>query len=267
LTLSRDQMERYSRQLILREIGGRGQARLTAARVLIVGAGGLGSPVAFYLAAAGVGTIGIIDYDTVSLSNLQRQILHTTAEIGKPKVISAREKLTALNPDCHVVTYQERLSADNVMDLVAGYDLVVDGTDNFPTRFLLNDACVLANKPFFHGGVLQFYGEVLTVIPGKGPCFRCLFLEPPPEGAVPTCQEAGILGAVAGMIGVIQACEVVKYILGAGDLLVGRLLTVDALTMVFQETRVERNRDCPVCGDAPVILKPEEVKLPPCQSG
>lgn len=250
MVLTRDQEERYSRQLLLKEIGSDGQERLAAARVLVVGVGGLGSPAAFYLAAAGVGTIGLVDYDQVSVSNLQRQILHTTAEIGCPKVLSAQRKLEALNPDCRVVVYQERLTADNVSGLISGFDLVVDGTDNFPARFLLNEACVSAGKPFCHGGVLQFYGEALTIVPGKGPCLRCLFPEPQTGEAGQAGGVFGVLGVVPGVIGTIEANEALKLILGIGEPLVGRLLTVDLLEMDFQEIRVERDPDCPVCGRA-----------------
>lgn len=264
MNFTEEQITRYSRHILLPEVGGKGQEKISQGKVLVIGTGGLGSPVAFYLAAAGVGTLGIIDDDVVDLSNLQRQILHSTKDIGRPKVESAQEKLQALNPNCNVITYKERLMAHNVIDLIKDYDVVVDGTDNFSTRFVTNDACVLANKPFVHGGILRFNGQALTVVPGEGPCFRCIFKEPPPEGAVPTCSQAGVLGVLAGTIGLIQATEVLKYLLGKGDLLVGRLLTYDALEMKFREVQVKKNPKCPVCGEHPTIKEPVDYELPAC---
>jgi len=264
LNFSEEQVIRYSRHIILQEVGGEGQKKICAGKVLVIGTGGLGSPVAYYLAAAGIGTLGIIDDDVVDLSNLQRQILHSTADIGRPKVESAREKLKGLNPDCNVVTYHKRLTASNILEIIRDYDIVVDGTDNFATRFVTNDACIMAGKPFVHGGILRFAGQALTVVPGEGPCFRCIFREPPPPGAVPTCSQAGVLGVLAGTIGLIQATEVLKYLLGKGDLLIGRLLTYDALPMKFREVQVKRNPQCPVCGDNPTITGLVEYELPAC---
>lgn len=244
-----DQAARYSRHITLSEIGLTGQKKISAGRVLIIGAGGLGSPAAYYLAAAGVGTLGIMDCDVVDLSNLGRQILHFTRDIGRPKAESALEKLSSLNPGCEVVALRERLTAGNILDVIKDYDIIVDGTDNFPTRFLINDACVMVNKPFIYGGVLKFFGQALSVIPGRGPCFRCVFHEPPPAGSVPTCAQTGVLGVLPGVVGVIQATEVLKYLAGIGELLVGRLLTYDALVMEFREVRVRKNPGCPVCGE------------------
>lgn len=264
MRLTEDQIVRYSRHIILSGVGSKGQEKINDGRVLIIGAGGLGSPVAYYLAAAGVGTIGIIDDDVVDLSNLQRQILHFTADVGRPKAVSAREKLTALNPDCRVVAYQERLTSLNIMEILKDYDAVVDGTDNFGTRFLANDACIMAKKPFFHGAVLRFFGQALTVVPGEGPCYRCVFQEPPPPGTTPTCSQAGILGVLPGTIGLIQATEVLKYFLGAGDLLVGQMLTYDALAMEFSKVVIQKNPACPVCGVNPTILKLVDYEQPVC---
>ncbi len=253
--LTENQMERYSRQLILPHIGGKGQEKLLNAKVLIIGAGGLGSPCALYLASAGVGKIGIVDADTVELNNLQRQILHSTKKVGMPKVESAKETLTGINSDVEVVTYKKRVTSENVMEMIKPYDIVVDGSDNFPTRYLMNDACVLGKKPLSHGGIFRFDGQAITIIPGEGPCYRCLFREPPPPGAVPSCQQAGILGAVAGVIGTIQANEVLKYILGVGDLLIGKLLVFNALDSFFRQVKVPRDPDCPICGNNPSIKK------------
>lgn len=261
MALTENQIQRYSRQILLRQVGGKGQLRLLASRVLVVGAGGLGSPVALYLAAAGVGTIGLVDNDSVDLSNLQRQILHSTRDLDRPKVQSAKESLEALNPEVRVETHQLRLDKDNVMDLINRYDLVIDGVDNFPARFLLNDACVMAGKPLVEAGILRWDGMLMTIIPGQGPCYRCVFPEPPPPGAVPSCQEAGVLGAVAGVIGVLQATEVLKLLLGVGETLQGRLLLFDALKTSFREVQVQRNPACPVCGEEPVITQLEEYSL------
>lgn len=261
-----EQIKRYSRHILLPEVGGAGQKKISTGKVLVIGTGGLGSPVAFYLAAAGVGKLGIIDDDRVDISNLQRQILHSTPDVGRPKVISAKEKLEALNPHVEVVAYQKRLNKDNILDIIKDYDVIVDGTDNFATRYLTNDACVMMNKPFIHGGILRFHGQVLTVVPGKGPCFRCIFREPPPEGSVPTCSQAGVLGVLAGVIGVIQATEVLKYLLGQGELLKGRLLTYDALAMKFREVPLHQAEDCPVCGKDASILELTEYELPTCST-
>lgn len=256
--LSNAEIERYSRQIILPNIGGKGQKKLKQSKVLVVGAGGLGSPAAYYLAAAGVGTIGIVDGDAVELSNLQRQILHNTERVGLPKTESARQTLLALNPHITVNVHQLRLSKDNILDVIQGYEVIVDGVDNFPTRYLLNDACVMAGKPLVEAGVLQWDGLVMTIKPKEGPCYRCIFPEPPPPGAVPTCQEAGIVGAVPGVIGAIQATEVLKLLLGVGEGLVGRLLIYNGLEMRFREVGAERNPACPVCGDNPRIRTLEE---------
>jgi len=255
MALTREQIDRYSRHILLPEIGGEGQERLLNARVLVAGAGGLGSPVALYLAAAGVGTIGLADSDSVELSNLQRQIVHSTFDVGHPKVESARRTLRGLNPDVQVPTHHERLTSGNIMGLLEGYDFVVDGTDNFATRYLINDACVLMGKPFSHGAILRFEGQATTIVPGEGPCYRCLYPEPPPQGLVPTCQQAGVLGAVAGVIGAIQACEAVKWILGEGSLLVGRLLLFDAYRCVFRELEAKRDEECVLCGNRPTITR------------
>lgn len=255
MALTRQQIERYSRHIVLPEIGGLGQERLLNARVLVVGAGGLGSPAALYLAAAGVGTIGLVDSDAVELSNLQRQIIHSTSDVGQPKTESARRRLEALNPDVQVVAHTERLTSGNIMGLLDSYDFVVDGSDNFATRYLVNDACFLAGKPLSHGAIFRFEGQATTIIPGQGPCYRCLYPEPPPAGLVPSCQQAGVLGAVAGVIGSVQASEAVKWILGSGTLLVGRLLLYDAFHATFREVRIERDRGCALCGDRPAIAE------------
>jgi molybdopterin/thiamine biosynthesis adenylyltransferase len=216
-----------------------------------------------YLAAAGVGTIGIVDADVVDLSNLQRQIIHFTADVDKPKVLSAKEKMEAINPDVKVVTYQEFLSANNALDIINNYDFVVDGTDNFPVKFLINDACVMAGKPFSHGGILRFHGQTFTHLPGTA-CYRCMFKEPPPVGSVPTCSQAGVLGAIAGMLGTIQAAEVLKYLTGVGELLTNRLLTFDAKSMIFRTIKVNKNADCSICGAHPSITRLVDYELPTC---
>jgi adenylyltransferase/sulfurtransferase len=253
LGFTQDQIVRYSRQIILPEVGGKGQKKLMRSSVLILGAGGLGSPASLYLAAAGVGKLGLIDSDRVDLSNLQRQIIHSSDDIDRPKIESAKDKLLKLNPETEVVTYNERLTAENALDIVEGWDFVVDGSDNFPTKFLINDACVMKKVPLSHGGILRFVGMVTTILPGKGPCYRCLTPEAPPPGMIPTCQEAGVLGALPGVIGTIQATETLKYLLGVGDLLVGRILFFDALEMRFEEFELKRNPDCPACGKRPLI--------------
>jgi thiazole biosynthesis adenylyltransferase ThiF len=261
---SNEQMERYSRHIILKEIGVKGQKKLLQGRVLIVGAGGLGAPAALYLAAAGVGTIGIADADDVDLSNLQRQVIHTTADIGKPKVISAKETMQAINPDVRVNAYRTFVMSENVMDLVRDYDFIIDGTDNFPAKFLINDACVLSKKPFSHAGIIRFKGQLMTYVPGQGPCYRCVFREPPPPDAVPTCRQAGVVGAVAGVIGALQAVEAIKYLVGAGDLLTGYMLTYDALKMEFRKIKLPRRESCEVCGPHPTILKPFDYEQKAC---
>lgn len=254
--LTTAQMERYSRHLILPEVGGKGQRRIMAARVLVIGAGGLGSPAAMYLAAAGVGTLGIVDGDRVDLSNLQRQILHTTAGINRPKAESAKETLEALNPEITVKTYATTIKAENVMDLLAEYDLILDGSDNFPTRYLMNDACYFAKKPLVSGSIFKFEGQLMTIKAYEGTgCYRCLFPEPPPPGLVPNCQEAGVLGVLAGTIGTLQAAEALKEILGAGDSMAGRLLLYDALRLEFKTVKVRKDPACPLCSAHPKITR------------
>ncbi|MCS6900593.1 MAG: molybdopterin-synthase adenylyltransferase MoeB, partial [Myxococcales bacterium] len=244
---------RYERHLRLPEVGEEGQARLLRAKVLLLGAGGLGSPAALYLAAAGVGTLGLVDEDRVELSNLQRQILHTTAQVGRRKVESAEEAIRGLNPEVEVILFPERLTQRNVDRIFESFDLVVDGCDNFPTRYLVNDASLLHKKPVIHGSIFRFEGQATTFLPWRGPCYRCLFPEPPLPHLVPSCAEAGVLGVLPGVIGVIQATEVIKYLLGRGELLVGRLLTYDGLSMRFRELRYERDRRCPGCGGEPKV--------------
>lgn len=246
--LTPDQQMRYSRHLLIPEVGEAGQARLLDAKVLMLGAGGLGSPAAYYLAAAGIGKIGIIDSDVVDRSNLQRQILHTDDRVGVPKVDSARQTLEALNPDVEVVTYNQRLTADNVLEIFEGYDIVVDGGDNFPTRYLVNDACVYLGIPNVTGSVFRFEGQVTVIKPGEGPCYRCLYPEPPPPEFAPSCQEAGVLGVLPGTMGLLQATEVVKLVLGIGNPLVGRLMLYDALDQKFRELKIRRDEDCKMCG-------------------
>ena len=254
-TLTPDQRRRYSRHLLIPEVGEEGQRKLLDARVLLVGAGGLGSPAALYLAAAGVGTLGIVDADVVDDSNLQRQVIHTTDRLGMPKVDSAEQTIEALNPDVQVNKHEVRLDKSNVLEIFAAYDVILDGTDNFATRYLINDACVLLNKPNAHGSIFRFEGQATTFVPGEGPCYRCLFPTPPPPELAPSCAEAGVLGLLPGTIGVIQATEVAKLILGIGSPLVGRLLTYDALEMEFRELRLSRDPECPMCGPgAPTSL-------------
>ncbi|HLN88026.1 MAG TPA: molybdopterin-synthase adenylyltransferase MoeB [Candidatus Limnocylindrales bacterium] len=248
-----EQLIRYSRHFLLPEVGEDGQAKLLQAKVLMVGAGGLGSPSAYYLAAAGVGTLGIIDNDVVDISNLQRQILHANDRVGMPKVESAKKTLEGLNPDVKVIPYQAKLTSENIMEIIKDYDLVIDGCDNFPTRYLVNDACVLAGKPNVHGSIFQFEGQATVFYPGKGPCYRCLYPEPPPAEMAPSCAEAGVLGVLPGLIGVIEALEAVKLILGKGDTLIGRLLHFNTLTMEINTLKLRRDPNCPMCGDNPTI--------------
>lgn len=247
-----EELQRYSRHILLQEVGVEGQEKIRRGRVLVIGAGGLGTPVALYLAAAGVGIIGIADGDTVELSNLQRQVIHFTPDVGRSKVDSAGEKLRKINPHVHVNTYHKNLTANNILDLVREYDFIVDGTDNFPAKYLINDACVMTGKPFTQGGILRFEGQVFTHLPGTA-CYRCLFGEPPLAGSVPSCSQAGILGAIAGILGSIQAAETLKYLTGTGELLTDRLLTFDARTMEFHRIDSSRQSDCPLCGMHPVI--------------
>jgi adenylyltransferase/sulfurtransferase len=250
--------ERYSRHLVLREIGVAGQEKLKAARVLVIGAGGLGSPSALYLAASGVGTIGVIDCDTVDMSNLQRQVIYDTASVGTPKATAARERLLALNPQIELIAHQVELRAANVLQLFEGYDVVLDGTDRFGTRYLANDACVILRKPLVSAAIHRFEGQAMTYVPDRGPCYRCLFPAPPGEGLVPNCAEAGVLGVLPGVMGTIQATEAIKLIVGAGEPLLGRLLTYDALAMRFDEFSFKRRADCAVCGDHPTITSPQD---------
>ncbi|HEX9879994.1 MAG TPA: molybdopterin-synthase adenylyltransferase MoeB, partial [Candidatus Binatia bacterium] len=248
-----EQLNRYSRHFLLPEVGEEGQAKLLGARVLMVGAGGLGSPSAYYLAAAGIGTMGIIDHDVVDLSNLQRQILHNNDRLGQPKVESAKQTLQALNPDVRVLTYQEKLTSANIMDIIKDYDIIVDGCDNFATRYLVNDACVIAKKPNVHGSIFQFEGQASVFDPNRGPCYRCLYPEPPPPGMAPSCAEAGVLGVLPGLIGCVQALETIKMILGKGETLVGKLLHFNTLTMEITTLNLRKDPDCPVCGEKPTI--------------
>lgn len=250
--LTPDQVKRYSRHIIMNQVGSRGQRKLLDSKVLILGAGGLGSPSAVYLALAGVGTLGIVDFDVVELSNLQRQILHHTHDIGRPKVVSATESIKEYNPDTNVVLYDTRLTSENAMDIIAQYDVVINGADNFPARYLVNDACFLSGKPLVDGSILLFDGQATVFIPGKG-CYRCLFPTPPPPGEVPNCAEAGVLGALTGLVGSIQATEALKLILGIGETLSSRLLLIDALSMDFREVRMKRNAQCPLCGTNPTV--------------
>lgn len=257
MAFTEEQLVRYSRHIILSEVGGKGQKKIGQARVLIVGAGGLGSPIALYLAAAGVGTIGIIDPDTVDLSNLHRQVIHHTSDLERPKVTSAQEKIAALNPEVKVLPYIEYLNAKNALDLFGDYDYIIDGTDNFPVKYLINDAAYFAKKPFIHGGILRFEGQLFTIIPSESACYRCIFPEPPSTGVIPTCQEAGVLGTLAGLIGTLQATEVLKLILGIGVPLTNRILSYDALRTSFREIPIRKNPDCPLCGTHPTITKLE----------
>jgi adenylyltransferase/sulfurtransferase len=248
-----EQIERYSRHIILPEVGGVGQRKMLDAHVLLIGAGGLGSPAAYYLAAAGIGHLGIVDFDTVDLSNLQRQIIHSTERIGMLKTESAKKTIAALNPDVKVTLFNERINSQNIRELFEGYDYIVDGSDNFATRFLINDACVLMNKVNIHGSIFRFEGQATVFDPKNGPCYRCLYPEPPPPGLVPNCQEGGVLGVLAGIIGNIQAVETLKLVLGIGESLAGKLLIYDALNTEFRKLKLKRDANCPVCGDSPTI--------------
>ena len=266
MALTDEQIERYSRHIILKEVGAKGQKKLLNAKVLIIGAGGLGAPAAMYLAAAGVGTIGIADADDVDLSNLQRQSIHATEGGGKPKVKSARESMERMNPDVKVNTHHMFVDAANIRELIREYDFIIDGTDNFPAKFLINDACVLEKKPFSHAGIIRFKGQLMTYVPGEGPCYRCVFKEPPPKDAVPTCKQAGVIGAMGGVIGSLQAMEAIKYIIGKGEILTGYLLTYDALTMEFRKVGLPRDtRRCAVCGEHPTITEPVDYELNVCE--
>jgi sulfur-carrier protein adenylyltransferase/sulfurtransferase len=254
-TLSKDEIQRYSRHLIMPEVGMEGQQKLKAARVLCVGTGGLGSPLALYLTAAGVGTLGIVDFDVVDVTNLQRQIIHSTADVGRKKLDSAEEKLKAINPYINIRKFETRLSSENALDIFRDFDIIADGTDNFPTRYLVNDACVLTGKPNVYGSIFRFEGQASVFATEEGPCYRCLYPEPPPPGLVPSCAEGGVLGILPGLVGVMQATEVIKLILGAGEPLIGRLLLIDALSMKFRELKLRKNPDCPACGTHPTVTK------------
>jgi adenylyltransferase/sulfurtransferase len=254
-TLSNDEILRYSRHLILPEVGMEGQLKLKSAKVLLVGAGGLGAPLGLYLAAAGIGRIGIVDFDVVDLTNLQRQVIHSTKDVGRKKLDSAAERMQAINPHVEIVKHETALTSENALDILKDYDIVVDGTDNFPTRYLVNDACVLLAKPNVYGSIFRFEGQATVFAYQGGPCYRCLYPEPPPPGLVPSCAEGGVLGILPGTIGLIQATETVKLILGIGELLVGRLLLYDALGMRFRELKLRQNPECPVCGEHPTITR------------
>ena len=254
MALTPDQVKRYSRHIIMGDVGSKGQRNLMQSKALILGAGGLGSPSAIYLALAGVGTIGIVDFDVVELSNLQRQILHHTADVGRPKLESARDNINAYNPDVNVVMHEVRLESHNAMEIISQYDLVVNGADNFATRYLVNDACYLLGKPLIDGSILIFDGQATVFMPGQG-CYRCLFPAPPPPGMVPNCAEAGVLGALTGLVGSIQATEALKLILGIGESLTSRLVLIDALSMTFREVKLKRNPACPLCGDNPTVTE------------
>ena len=253
--LSNDEILRYSRHLIMPEVGMQGQKKLKAAKVLCIGAGGLGSPLTLYLTAAGVGTLGLVDFDVVDYTNLQRQIIHTTDDVGRKKLDSAAEKLKALNPFLNLRTFETKLTSANALGLFRDFDIVADGTDNFPTRYLVNDACVLTGKPNVYGSIFRFEGQASVFATEEGPCYRCLYPEPPPPGLVPSCAEGGVLGILPGLVGLIQATETIKLILGQGESLAGRLLLVDALGMKFRELKLRKNPDCPVCGKHPTITK------------
>ncbi len=255
IELSNEEIGRYSRHLIMPEVAVDGQKKLKAAKVLTIGTGGLGSPLALYLAAAGVGTIGIVDFDVVDESNLQRQIIHGTSDVGRPKIESARDRIKEINPNVNVVAYEEALTSENALDIFKDYDVIVDGTDNFPTRYLVNDACVLLGKPNVYGSIFRFEGQASVFYAEEGPCYRCLYPEPPPPGLVPSCAEGGVLGILPGAIGVVQATETVKLILGTGEPLIGRLMLYDALNMKFREMKLRKDPNCPVCGENPTVTE------------
>jgi molybdopterin-synthase adenylyltransferase len=263
MNLNEQQIERYSRHILLQDVGVEGQEKILNSKILIVGTGGLGAPAALYLAAAGVGTLGIIDGDVVDMSNLQRQVIHFTPDLDKPKVQSAKEKIALINPDVKVNAIEDLFLAHNAMDILKDYDFVIDGTDNFPAKFLINDACVKAGKPFSHGGVLRFDGQTMTHVPGQA-CYRCVFDDLPPSNAVPSCSQAGILGAIAGMLGTIQAAEALKFVLGKGELLTNRLMMFDALKMKFREVKFKKRKNCKVCGENPIITELKDYEQPVC---
>lgn len=267
MDFSEEQIERYSRHILLSEVGVEGQEKLLNSKVLIIGTGGLGAPAAMYLAAAGIGTIGLVDGDVVDLSNLQRQIIHQTKDVGKLKVLSGKATINELNPDVNVITYNEFATSENILNIIKDqdYDFIIDGTDNFAAKFLINDACVLAKKPFSHAGIIRFQGQLTTYIPDNNtPCYRCIFQTPPPEGMVPTCREAGVLGVMGGVVGTLQATEAIKYILGLGQTLAGYLLTYDGLKMEFKKIKINHNKKCGVCGDHPTITALIDYANPSC---
>ncbi len=263
MNFTENQIERYSRHIILQEVGPEGQKKINNAKVLVAGVGGLGSPVALYLAAAGVGTIGLADNDVVDMTNLQRQVIHFTSDLDKHKVESAADKISALNPDVDIRMHKGFLNPENIAGIITGYDFIIDGTDNFPSKFLINDACVINGKAFSHGGILRFEGQTMTYTPGNT-CYRCVFGYAPPKNAVPSCSQAGVLGSIAGILGTIQATEAIKYIIGKGRLLTNRMLTFNAFDMNFGEIILSANSDCPVCGSNPVITKLEMDEQPVC---
>lgn len=265
MELTREQRQRYNRHLILDGFGPEAQSKLLQAKVLLVGAGGLGSPVALYLAAAGVGTIGVVDGDTVSITNLQRQVLHSTPDVGRPKVEVARERMQAINPDVQVITYETYLSEANALNLIRPYDFVIDGTDNFATKYLVNDACVMLGKAFTMGGISRYSGQLMTHVPGSA-CYRCLFPEPPAQRDVETCAMVGVLGSIAGMLGTVQATECIKYLSGVGELLTDSLLTFDALSMQWRRYGFAHRHDCALCGSSPTIHELKEYAFQPCKS-
>ena len=255
IQLTHEEMQRYSRHLIMPEVTLEGQRRLKAAKVLLIGAGGLGSPLALYLCAAGVGEIGLVDYDVVDFSNLHRQVIHFTRDVRRPKIESAMEKMQGINPEVHVIPFNTPLTSENALEIIKDFDIVVDGTDNFPTRYLVNDACVLLKKPNVYGSIFRFEGQASVFDAAIGPCYRCLYPEPPPPGMVPSCAEGGVLGVLPGLIGLVQATETIKLILGKGESLIGRLLLLDALAMRWRELKLRKNLDCPICGDHPTITE------------
>jgi len=264
MVFTEEQLVRYSRHIILSEVGGKGQKKIAKARVLIVGAGGLGAPAALYLAAAGIGTLGLVDGDTVDLSNLHRQVIHHTDDLGRSKVESARQKIAALNPDVRVATAPVALDANNAVALFSEYDVVIDGTDTFPAKFLINDAAFFTKRPLVHGGILRFEGQMFTIMPGRSACYRCIFPEPPPAGLVPSCREAGVMGPLAGVIGMLQATEALKIVLGIGQTLTNRILKYDGLRTQFRTVSVRKNTQCPLCGHAPTITRLSLQEAPVC---
>ncbi len=255
MNLTNEEIRRYSRHLILPEVGMAGQEKLKASRVLLIGSGGLGSPLAYYLAAAGIGTIGMVDFDVVDFSNLQRQILHFTKDVGRPKIVSAQEKVEQINPEVTFIPYETRFTSENAMEIAQDYDLIIDGTDNFPTRYLVNDVCVLLKKPNVYGSIFRFEGRVSVFDAQKGPCYRCHFPEPPPPGMVPSCAEGGVLGVLPGIIGLLQGMEALKILLGKGKPLIGRMLFYDALEARFRDIKIHKDPDCPICGKSPTITQ------------